>query len=418
MRIWIIQDGEPLPGIDPGTRDWRCSILSKELLARGHQVLWWASTFDHAQKKFRRNKPCTIETETGMKFRLLHGPGYNSNKNPRRFLHQRAIGRAFAHEAVNFPVPDIIFCGLPLPELAEQAIIYGHKYDVPAIIDVRDQWPDIYLTMVPSSLQRFARLLLSTEFRRMERVFQSASAIVSISETYLNWALKYAGRARCSMDRVFALGHNAPNRTVNETDIASVRAKYGIHPDNMVVTFVGIFGFSYDLETVIHAAKILQDYSQPRIQFVLVGDGDAGPRLREMARSIPNLICTGWLDRDSIQVLLGLSSVGLAAYTANATQSLPNKPFEYMATGLPLLSSLHGELEQLIAEQQIGLQYRAGDAKSLVEKIVWLAEHPDERIEMSQRAYKLFEKKFRSDIIYPELAAHLEKIADATAMNG
>jgi len=75
-------------------------------------------------------------------------------------------------------------------------------------------------------------------------------------------------------------------------------------------------------------------------------------------------------------------------------------------------------LEQLIAEQQIGLQYRAGDAKSLVEKIVWLAEHPDERIEMSQRAYKLFEKKFRSDIIYPELAAHLEKIADATAMNG
>jgi len=211
LRIWIIQDGEPLPGIDPGTRDWRCSILSKELLARGHQVLWWASTFDHAQKKFRRNKPCTIETETGMKFRLLHGPGYNSNKNPRRFLHQRAIGRAFAHEAVNFPVPDIIFCGLPLPELAEQAIIYGHKYDVPAIIDVRDQWPDIYLTMVPSSLQRFARLLLSTEFRRMERVFQSASAIVSISETYLNWALKYAGRARCSMDRVFALGHNAPN---------------------------------------------------------------------------------------------------------------------------------------------------------------------------------------------------------------
>ena len=106
-----------------------------------------------------------------------------------------------------------------------------------------------------------------------------------------------------------------------------------------------------------------------------------------------------------------ITDVGLAAYTKDALQSLPNKPFEYMAAGLPLLSSLPGELEGLITEHQIGLHYRADDVQSLIDKIVWLAEHPSERIAMGQRARKLFEERFRADIIYSKLAAHLEKVA-------
>ena len=154
MRIWLIQDGEPLRGIDAGTRDWRCGLLSRALAARGHEVLWWASTFDHAQKKHRYKEPCTVEITSGVKIRLLHGPGYGSNKSLKHFLHQRAIARAFAQDTEDFSVPDIIVCSMPLPELAEQAIIYGQKYHVPVVIDVRDQWPDIYLTMFPGSLRR------------------------------------------------------------------------------------------------------------------------------------------------------------------------------------------------------------------------------------------------------------------------
>lgn len=416
MKVWIVQDGEPLPGIDPGTRDLRCGLLSRALAARGHEVLWWASTFDHVQKKHRYNEPCTVEMTSGAKIRLLHGPGYKSNKSLKRFLHQRAIAQAFAQEAMGFSAPDIIVCGMPLPELAEQATIYGQKYHVPIVIDVRDQWPDIYLTMVPGSLRRLARLALAAEFRRIERVFQSASAILSVSDTYLNWALKYAGRPRRSADGVFVLGYQGSDGILNETDAVEFRARYGIRPESMVVTFVGIFGFSYDLETVVHAAKVLQHHSAAEVQIVLVGDGDAGPRLREMARRNPNLICTGWLDQKCIQILLSLSSVGLAAYTEKATQTLPNKPFEYLASGLPLLSSLRGELEDLIRNEQIGLQYQAGDVQSLVMKIIWLAEHQEERTAMGQRARKLFEGRFSADLIYPQMVEHLEKVATATVL--
>ena len=410
MKVWLVQEGEPLPEIDPGGRDWRCAILAKMLVTQGHEVLWWASTFDHARKRYRYNQARTVELRSGVKIRLLHGLSYKSNRSPRRFLHQRALAQAFAQEMTALPVPDIIVCGMPLPEMAERAVIYGRRYDVPVVIDVRDQWPDLYLTMFPRSLRRLARWGFASEFRRIERVFQSASAILSVSDTYLNWALGHAHRARRGTDAVFALGYRAFEET-SEGDAVEFRRKYGIRPESMVATFVGIFGFSYDLETVVQAAKVLQHRKMDDVQIVLVGDGDEGQRVREMAAGIPNLICTGWLDQKSIGILLGLSSVGLAAYRDDATQTLPNKPFEYMAAGLPLLSSLRGELADLIRDEQIGLQYQARDVDSLVEKLKWFSANRHAGRTMGQRARKLFDDRFCADVIYPRLISYLEGIA-------
>ena len=42
---------------------------------------------------------------------------------------------------------------------------------------------------------------------------------------------------------------------------------------------------------------------------------------------------------------------------------------------------------------------------------MWLIEHPVERAAMGQRARALFEERFRADIIYPKLVAHLEQVA-------
>jgi glycosyltransferase involved in cell wall biosynthesis len=381
------------------------------LVAQGHEVLWWASTFDHRHKKHRFNEPSTVESFPGLKVRLLHGPGYRQNKSIKRFLHQRAIARAFAKEVMDFQCPDIIVCGLPLPELAEQALIFGKKFNLPVVIDVRDRWPDIYLTMFSPGLRRLARLALVSEFRRIRWVFQSASAILSVSKTYLNWALSYADRPVRSMDGVFPLGYHAPDSMLDEADAAKLRRKYCIHPKSLVITYVGAFGFSYDLETVVNVAKNLHEKGEKDIRIMLIGDGDSASRLHELGCGLPNLIFTGWLDQESILSLLRISSVGLAAYKKEATQTLPNKPFEYMAVGLPLLSSLRGELEDLIRTEKIGLQYQAGNADSLVEKIGWLAAHPEERQAMGQRSRKLFEERFNAEIIYPKLVQHLERIA-------
>ena len=414
MRIWLIQQGEPLQGIDSGARDWRCGILAKTLVARGHEVLWWASTFNHAQKCHRFNEPRTIEIMPGLKIRLLHGPGYGCSKSPRCFWHHRVLAGAFAKEASASNKPDLIFSSLPTLELAEQAVLYGQRTRVPVLVDVRDLWPDLYLTLVPRYFRFLLKIALSSEFRRGRRLLAGATGITAISNTYLEWALKNADRQRRECDGVFQMGYHGQKdsllgKAISEK-VETLASAYGLGTKDLILTFVGSFTPSFDMLTVIEAARIINQNASENIKFLIVGEGDMGEKWRLRAKGIDNIIFTGWFDQVSIAAIFCLSNAGLAPYD-NALISLPNKPFEYMAAGLPLLSSLRGELEDLIRIEQIGLQYQAGKANSLVEQIRWLVTHPAEREDMGLRARRLFEERFSAEVIYPRLVEHLEKVA-------
>jgi glycosyltransferase involved in cell wall biosynthesis len=82
-----------------------------------------------------------------------------------------------------------------------------------------------------------------------------------------------------------------------------------------------------------------------------------------------------------------------------------------MSAGLPILSSLTGELDALIRAERIGLQYEAGNAHSLVQGIRQYLTEAEARKKMGMRARKLFEERFSAKAIYPKLIAHLRKIA-------
>ena len=59
MNIWLMQTGEPLP-LKNGVRKMRTAVLGDKLLERGHRVLWWASAFEHQQKRLVSEKDKTF----------------------------------------------------------------------------------------------------------------------------------------------------------------------------------------------------------------------------------------------------------------------------------------------------------------------------------------------------------------------
>ncbi len=396
--------------LDGTYRELRCGTLADVLAARGHDVVWWSSTFDHNAKQHRSVKSRIFELRVGVTLMLLHGPGYPSNVGWQRIRHHRALARHFAREArAAGPLPDVIFTCWPIPELAEQAVLFGAARGIPVIVDVRDLWPDVYLQVVPRWLRPIGRLALVTEFRRAARVVSGARAITAVSAGYLQWAIDAAGRSVRETDGVFPLGYPIPP-SAEGVDVARVRERWGVAPGELVATFAGMLGSSYDLETVIDAARQLHAAGTP-VRVLIAGDGDHARKLHDYARDLDNVRFTGWLGRDDVWALLSASDVGLASYCVDALQSLPNKPFEYMAAGLPIVSSLRGELAELIADHEIGIYYKAGDAADLASKLRLLAADSVCRARMSQRAKDLFVLMFSTDAIYPQLAARLELLA-------
>ena len=60
MKAWLIQIGEPLP-IGAGVRKMRTALLAQEMVKRGHNVLWWASTFEHQTKRMLYDSDMEVE---------------------------------------------------------------------------------------------------------------------------------------------------------------------------------------------------------------------------------------------------------------------------------------------------------------------------------------------------------------------
>ena len=413
MKVWLIKISENLP-IQHNTRLYRVTFLAEALTTAGHEVIWWASTFMPGEKHLF-DGPRTLEAWPGLQLRLLHAPGYRKSSSPMRLLQNWGTANAFMREATHaVDKPDLIFCCLPTLELCAKAVAYGKRFGVPVIIDIRDLWPDHYLTLVPPKLHKLFKLVLFSEFRRVRHILKDATGITAISDNYLNWALQYAKRTRKATDGVYWIGFPGhPSFSDEEIKVKQDQliAKYNIKLDQLIITYVGSMTPSIDLQTVVEAARLLETSGHAGVQFIIAGDGGNGPALRKQAQGLKSVIFMGWVDQLTLAAILKFSAVGLVAYADKAAMSLPNKPFEYMAAGLLLLSSLEGELASLVAEERIGLQYQAGHADTLVKHIFTLLAEPQTVKELQVRSLQLFRERFSTAMIYPRLVQHLEHVA-------
>ena len=96
---------------------------------------------------------------------LLTGCGYQSDRSLRRLFHNRQTATEFARlTSLRKDSPDIIFAPVPILELAQASVYYGVQKNIPVIVDIRDLWPDVYLTMIPKAIHSIGRKLLYTEF--------------------------------------------------------------------------------------------------------------------------------------------------------------------------------------------------------------------------------------------------------------
>ncbi|MGC8834262.1 MAG: glycosyltransferase family 4 protein [Armatimonadota bacterium] len=415
MLIWLVGVGEPLP-IDPdGKRLYRCGMLAEALVTRGHSVVWWTSTFSHPRKKQRYLRDATaVIWDDKCALRMIYAPAYRKNVSVARLLHHIVLAQRFGRVCRKEPQPDVVLCSLPLIELSFASAEYGAEFGVPVVVDVRDLWPDQWLLAVHPGLRRFAEPLLFWYRAAVGKSCRLAQALVAVSETYLQWGLRHAGRSRSVLDRVFPLGYDESSVLEFSGDDSfgdEIRRRFSIPNNSLVLCFSGTMGLSYDLETVIDAARLLQNKGEDRVRIVIAGDGDAAARLRKRAEGLGSVVLTGWLGLRELWGLLRTSSIGLAPYVNDTLQTLPNKIFEYMAAGLPILSSLKGECEQMLRDEGIGLSYQAGDAESLADAIQRLLKDPAVVAGMAERARKLFQSRFSAQVVYPVYAQYLEEIA-------
>jgi len=419
MVIWLIQTGEPLPIDGENIRLFRTGMLAELLVSEGHSVVWWCSAFDHFQKRQRFPKDTMVKVNDLLSLKLLHSSGYRRNVSLGRVMNHLRIARKFSKFAKQEQKPDVILCSFPTIDMSCRAVSYGIAEGVPVVIDARDMWPDIFLNYVPPWCRRFIKPVLGSAYAKTKRAFRDATAVTGMTKAFVEWGLGYAGRVKTPLDRDFPFGYRRkiPDRRALEAAETYWRG-LGVEKGsgNRYICFFGTFGRKLDFETVIEAAKILEEEASP-FRFVLCGSGDRVDYLKRLAEGSQTVIFTGWIGEAEIWSLMRISAAGIAPYysTEDFRASIPNKIIEYLSAGLPVLSSLEGTVSELLKEHGCGLAYSS--VQDFIEKLRSISENETVRRRMSDNALALFRERFTAEKVYGEMIEYLSSICSKFGKN-
>jgi len=200
--------GENLP-LEEGICILRTGMLAERLAQNQHDVLWWTSAFDHFQKTWLFQKDTTVKL-SGFTIKALKEVGYHKNVSFRRFVDHRIIAHKFKKISSAMDPPDIILTATPSYDLAYEAVAFAKARHIPVLIDIRDEWPDLFMNSMPGKLKKFLKIIMSHDFRMIKRTLHGADGLIAMMNSLLEWGLKYAGRPKGARDRIFYLGHKKP----------------------------------------------------------------------------------------------------------------------------------------------------------------------------------------------------------------
>ncbi|MDR2341171.1 MAG: glycosyltransferase [Puniceicoccales bacterium] len=411
MDIWIVQVGEPISFADGGSRPFRAEMLTNRLIERGHTVTIWTSTFDHLRKAFRFCNQQEIVVSSQLRYIFLAGKShYRKSLSWANRKHNRQLAIAFEKMASRKQPPDLILCIIPPLPLAAAVSKYAHRRNIPLIADVHDTWPTSFVKNLSPILQRIGHFLLRHEWQRAKQILHHAAGIVTTSKYDSRWAFKQADRRRHLWDAVFPLAYEDPPQTAFASDETRMEClqSIGAVGKKAIVTCVGRVGSAFDFKVVTQLADYYYRNSSSDIHFVLAGEKPVYRFWEKPYKIPPNLKVTGWLDQQGLNAILAVTDIGLLPYRAIHSAAIRNKPLDFLSHGIPLVSSLSGELAQLIEGCQLGFTCQGGDVAAFRRALDELVGNTELRNSMRANGLALFKDKFSAQKVYGRFADYLE----------
>jgi len=168
-----------------------------------------------------------------------------------------------------------------------------------------------------------------------------------------------------------------------------------------VVLYAGAHGMSNDLEILIQAADALRDKEE--IQFVLVGDGKEKEKLvtQSYALKLQNVHFLPSFPKLEMPKILASSQVCVAVLKPVEAfkTTFPNKVFDYMAAGRPVILVIDGVIRQVVEEAEAGIFVQPGSSNGVVQAILKLEQNREMARKMGLAGRHYVEKYFDRSIL-------------------
>lgn len=401
-EIWFINQYAVTPDLPGGTRHYDFAV---ELVKSGLAVRIFASNVNLATRKYERDLADRLWLEQpveGIFFEWVKTSLHRRNDWRRvlgMFNFSWNVYRAGLKQGV---APDVIIGSSPHPFAALAGCYLARRLGCRFILEVRDLWPQALIDMRGLADKHPLVWLM----RRVEQqLYLHADQVIVLARGSIPY-LKEKGVAEQRITHIpngVYPGHCAPRTTREQT-----RNLFNFN--RFTIVYTGAHGPANALNVIMEAAGELN--GEPDCEFILIGDGPVKPDLQAQARKLElkNLRFLDPVPKSKIPDLLHAADAGIitlkdapAFYEAVS----PNKLFDYLAAGLPVLCTAPGDVAQMVKRYGCGLISPPENGKALAEQVRTLAAlTAEQRALMSARERRLALEHFS----IPKLALKLLQI--------
>lgn len=373
-----------------GSSGIRSYEMARRLIHQGHKVTMVCGSYDGgktglASEFVNGKRTGAVDGIRIIEFNLTYSNSDGLLKRSGLFLKfaLKSVGLALTEKYdVVFATTTPLTAGIP-------GIFARWLRGKPFVFEVRDLWPELPKQMGVIKNPIVLAMLSFLEWAS----YRSAHRCIGLSPGIVEGIKK-----RGVEEAKISLVPNGCDLKIFGQESSSWRPD-GVSSDDLMAVFTGTHGMANGLDAVLDAAKELNIRGEDRIKIVLIGQGKFKAQLqaRAKAEQLDNVIFHDSVNKCRLSGLLASADIGLqilANIPAFYYGTSPNKFFDYIASGLPVLNNYPGWLAGMIKVNHCGFSIPPKNAKAFADALQSAANDKQQLIQMGINARVLAENEF------------------------
>jgi len=356
MNILFIHQYFKTPN-EPGAT--RIYFIVKRLMEHGHHVT--VVTQSKGAKVGRE-----VKEVDGIQVVYLKNAYSNHMSIPMRLKSFANFMMKASIEVFNHKRMDLVIATSTPLSVGLPALLLKWFRNVPFIFEVRDLWPEVPIQMGGIKNPIVKKLAIGFE----KLIYRNARHIVTLSPGMYAGVARYVDANKISMIPNMAKIDRFWPRAKN----VGLEKELGLKSESIKVIHFGTMGIANGLLYMLEAAKILQDQGEHDIVFVLLGEGRCENDLRHFTEihHLRNVHFYKRVPMDLTSEIINLCDISLVSFKDIPILSTnsPNKLFDSLAAGKPIIVNSDGWTRKLVEDSQCGAYVDPNKPEALAQLLV------------------------------------------------
>lgn len=230
-------------------------------------------------------------------------------------------------------------------------LIVNFVKGIPYVFEVRDLWPEVPIQM--GGLKNSIFKMLAIKFEKL--IYKKARHVIALSPGMVEGVIEKGS----PMEKVSMIPNMSKiDKFYKREKNIKIAQRFKIDLNKFNVIHFGTMGIANGLEYIIEAAEILSKETNKTINFIFLGKGGVKSKLHRIVkeRKIENVTFIDAQPMDTVSEIVNLCNLSIVSFKdiPILQTNSPNKLFDSLSAGIPIVVNSAGWTKSLVEESQCG----------------------------------------------------------------